>query len=135
LDIALVLDLSGSIEDESNIPLVINLTRALVADFDIKNDNVRVGIVTYSTDVQNIIYMNQYEGNPQALLEALTFNIQPGGYTNTQAALSAMRLNVIGAGKNITRLIVTGSSSLLIRPVDSYYTDFSFGLFWRSKNF
>ena len=97
-DVVFVMDLSGSIMDESNVNLALNFTHDVVAGLDINNDNYRVGVVTYATTVHDEIFFNEYMDNQQGLLDALRFYLTPDGTTNTQAALAAMRTDIFGAG-------------------------------------
>ena len=96
---AFVVDLSGSIMDESHIPLELNFTYTVISGLDVANDNARVAVVTFANTVRDIIYFSDFIGNPQALLDALRFYLPQGGTTNTQAALAALRLQVFGAGE------------------------------------
>jgi len=123
IDVGFVLDISGSIEDESNVPLVINFTRTMVANLDITNDISRVGVVTFATDVRDRIYFNEYVKNPEGLIESLMFYLEPGGFTNTQAALRTMREEIFGPNgqgpgnrPNVAEMVVVvsdGNSNVL----------------------
>lgn len=91
-DIVMILDLSGSVQTEYE--LVIELARAVVMRLDIDHDNSRFGIVTYSTNVSNVTYLDTYIKKKMQLLEGLDF-YHEGGYTNTQAALNAFRTQLL----------------------------------------
>jgi collagen type VI alpha len=96
-DVAFVIDLSGSIMDESHIYLALNFTYDVISGLDVTNDNFRISIVTYATRVRDEISFNQYIGSQQGILDALRFYVTPDGTTNTQAALTAMRVDLFGA--------------------------------------
>lgn len=91
-DVVMILDISGSVDVEYE--LVVEFTRTIVQGLDIDNNSSRFGLVTFATNVSDIIYMDQYIGQKQDLLEALEFYHQ-GGYTNTQAALNTVRTAVL----------------------------------------
>lgn len=84
----MILDLSGSVQAEYE--LVIALTRAVVTRLDIDHDNARFGVITYATNVSDVIYMDEYVREKRKLLDGLEF-YHTGGYTNTQAALHDLR--------------------------------------------
>lgn len=91
-DVVMILDLSGSVQDEYE--LVIEFARAVVQGLDIDNNSSRFGLVTFATNVSDVIYMDEYIGQKQSLLDAIEF-YHEGGYTNTQAALYTVRTAVL----------------------------------------
>lgn len=90
MDIVFVLDLSGSIQQNGNYRPVVNLVRQLIYGLDVRSGQVRVGVVTYTDQVNDQIYLKDYDRSPDALINAISFN-HDGGKTNTQAALAAVQ--------------------------------------------
>lgn len=72
--------------------------RDLVVGMDIASGQFRVGVVVFTGQVDDQIYLKDYAQQPMALLDALSFN-HDGGKTNTQAALRSI-LNVQFLGSN-----------------------------------
>jgi hypothetical protein len=94
MDVVFVLDLSGSDNDWYNT--IVSLTTQIIVGFDVTNYQVRVAVVTYSSQVDDYFYLNAYTGNLQNLLYAIDFD-NPGGTTNTQAALLFVLNSVLTA--------------------------------------
>jgi collagen type VI alpha len=90
LDVVFVLDLSGSVTQYRTI---IDLIRAIIYGLDVTNDQVLVGFVTYSTDVNDHFFLNMYSRSRSALITAVNFN-ELGGTTNTQGALNFVKDSV-----------------------------------------
>jgi len=83
LDVALLLDLSGSVEAEYD--LIMDFSRALTLGLSINNDAVRVGVVPFSDNVSRVIYLNQFIGRQHDLVEVFNF-AHHRGRTNIQVS-------------------------------------------------
>ena len=59
MDLAFVLDLSGSIDVVYHV--ITNFTRHMIEGLSVNNENVRVAIITYSTDARIEFNLNQYQ--------------------------------------------------------------------------
>lgn len=77
---------------------MMQFVKDLVVGMDIQSGLFRVGIVVYTGQVDDQIYLKDYVQQPFALLDALSFN-HDGGKTNTQGALRNI-LNVQFLGSN-----------------------------------
>lgn len=88
-DIVIVLDASTSVT-EFNFQLQLAFVQDLVKKSDIDSGNVRIGILTYSTDVYIQFHMNQYTTKNEliAAVGNIPYNY---GSTNTADALKTMR--------------------------------------------
>jgi collagen type VI alpha len=88
LDVLLILDNSGSVQDEYRQSVA--FARRVVAGLDINSDRVRVGAIAYSDDIVGQFFMNQNVGSLSNVFNSLDFYNQ-FGTTNTPAALEAAR--------------------------------------------
>lgn len=86
-DIVFILDLSGSVEEIGYYNPIITLVTQICYGLDVADDIQRVGVVTYSTQVNDQFYLKDYARNQMGLIDALNFN-NNGGHTNTQAAIA-----------------------------------------------
>ena len=87
VDLVLILDLSGSVEDEYR--MVLEFAKHLVYGLPFQQDRTRVGAIAYSTEIVGQFYMNTYR-DQEAVINALNF-YHKGGKTNAQLALNLMR--------------------------------------------
>ena len=115
LDVALILDLSGSQEDEyqRNIMFARNIVYGLNMEFD----RTRVSTIAYSTNIVDVFYLNQYQSK-EAVINALNY-YHKGGSTNTQEALRVMRQDIFtfnrgdrSGVRNVAILISDGESNV-----------------------
>jgi collagen type VI alpha len=115
MDVAIILDLSGSQEDEyqRNIMFARNIVYGLNMEFD----RTRVATVAYSTDIVDVFYLNQYQSK-EAVINALNY-YHKGGSTNTQEALRVMRQDIFtfnrgdrSGVRNVAILISDGESNV-----------------------
>ena len=86
-DVALVLDISGSVEDKYRMTR--DMARQIVYGLDVPSGRVRIATVAYSTDIVDQFYLNTYQ-ETEEVINALNFH-RKGGQTNTQAALRLVR--------------------------------------------
>lgn len=86
LDLVFVLDLSGSMKD--TYKMIISFARTLTYGFNIDQDLVRIGVVTYSSEVADRFYLNTYTGFKPMIITALNFYYE-GGMTDIQGGLDA----------------------------------------------
>jgi len=87
MDVVIILDLSGSIEEVQRYDAMVDLARAIAVGLPVASGRARVGAVTYESTAKNEFYLSTYDRDVQGLLNAFEFN-HVGGTTNTQAALS-----------------------------------------------
>lgn len=88
MDLVLILDNSGSVQDEYRQSVA--FSRLVVNGLDVNSDQVRIGAIAYSDDIVGQFYMNQNIGSAQNVLNSLDFYNQ-FGTTNTPSALQATR--------------------------------------------
>lgn len=88
MDIILVLDVSGSVEDEYRKSVA--FARACVAGLDVNSGNVRIGAVAFSTSINGQFFLNQNIGRQAGVISSLDF-YPIGGETNTPLALTEVR--------------------------------------------
>jgi collagen type VI alpha len=88
LDIVLILDNSGSVQDEYRQSVA--FSRLVVNGLDVNSDQVRIGAIAFSDDIVGQFFMNQNIGSAQNVLNSLDFYNQ-FGTTNTPAAFEATR--------------------------------------------
>jgi len=93
MDIVFMIDVSGTTA-QYNVSL--QIVRQVVYGLDVTNGQVQVGVVTYSTAVNDYIYLNKYMRDREKLLTAINFYLA-GGSTNTQAALKYVQDNLFSA--------------------------------------
>jgi collagen type VI alpha len=86
LDVVFVLDLSGSIDDESNYDVIVDFVRTVIAGLDVARDNARVGVVTFASTATSEFYLSTYQRNSLNMINAIQFT-HNGGTTNMQAGL------------------------------------------------
>jgi collagen type VI alpha len=121
LDVVFVLDLSGSIEEDSSYVTVVDFVRSVIAGLDVQNGLVRVGVVTFATTATNEFYLKTYVQNGQALQNAIEFS-HPGGTTNAQAGLSLAKNQFTSANgdrsgiPNVVVYVSDGYSDVLEVP-------------------
>ena len=121
MDLALLLDLSGSVNEVHQI--TIELARAIAWGVDMNLDRARVSGLAFSTDVIDRFYLNQYS-EKEHIINALTF-YDRGGKTNIPLALSELMndLFVISKGDragvpNIAVLLTDGYATIEEGRVD-----------------
>lgn len=90
MDIVLILDVSGSVEEEYR--LTVAFARRVVAGLDIASGAVRVGAVAFSTGINGQFYLNQNVGRQSGVIDSLDFRYI-GGTTNTPLALTTVKNN------------------------------------------
>ena len=92
-DIIFVLDESGSI-GPSHFNLMKSFLSQLVSNLDINDDNARVGLVTFSTEVGTGFNLSDYStvASVQSAISSLNYS---GGNTNTAAALAHVRTTML----------------------------------------
>lgn len=83
MDVSLVLDLSGSLEEVYNI--VIAVAKQIIFGLPVTGGAARVSVITYADNATVMIPLNKYS-TAQSLRYALAFS-KAGGTTNTQAAI------------------------------------------------
>ena len=86
VDVALLLDLSGSVEYE----LVTEFARALVLELQVNTDAVRVAVVTFADNVTRVIMLDEFVAQQRNLIETLNFQ-QVQGKTNIQVTPPSAR--------------------------------------------
>ena len=80
-----VIDSSGSIRS-SRWPLVLGFVKDIIAQLEVAQDRVRIGVITYSDNAQFRFSLNQYESKKDVLTAINGFEYTKGK-TNTPAAL------------------------------------------------
>ncbi|ESO10218.1 hypothetical protein HELRODRAFT_190413 [Helobdella robusta] len=92
LDVIILLDISGSTEEESlnNIAL----TKQIIYGLPIDNDNARVAMVAYSDDVSFQMTLDAQIRNKMNLINLIDFNAA-AGKTNTPAGFDAIINNIL----------------------------------------
>jgi collagen type VI alpha len=88
LDIVLILDNSGSVQEEYRQSVA--FARLVVNGLDLNSDNVRIGAIAFSDQIVGEFFMNQNIGNMQNVLNSLDF-YNKFGTTNTPSALESAR--------------------------------------------
>ena len=86
LDVVIILDLSGSIEEVQRYDAMVALARAVSVGLPVASGRARVGAITYDSMAADQFYLSTYDRDVQGLLNAFEFN-HARGSTNTQAAL------------------------------------------------
>lgn len=89
LDIAFVLDSSTSV-GRTNFGKMLDFVRQLVKEASLDSNGVRVGLMTYSTNSEIIIQLNEFQNKEKLLakIERVPYNY---GNTNTADAIRKMR--------------------------------------------
>jgi len=94
MDVVIILDLSGSIDEVQRYGIMVELARAIVVGLPVASGRARVGAITYDATATNQFYLSTFDRNTEALLNAFEFN-QARGDTNTQLALEFARTNQV----------------------------------------
>ncbi|ELU16324.1 hypothetical protein CAPTEDRAFT_192434 [Capitella teleta] len=95
MDIALVLDLSGSVD--SLINLIINFAYEFVTNLPISSDVTRVAMVTYTDTPEVAFYLDTYT-DKREILNAIVAQ-KKGGRTGTSAAIKMMYEDVYATSR------------------------------------
>ena len=90
LDLALLLDLSGSVDEVHQI--TIELARTIAWGMDMNLDRTRVSGLAFSTNIIDRFHLNQYEEKEQ-VINALTF-YDRGSKTNIPLALTELMFDL-----------------------------------------
>jgi collagen type VI alpha len=85
----IILDASTSVQPENWDKMLLS-TRRLVRDIDSKGDNVRIGLVVFSTEAHVEFHLNSYK-NKDDIIDAISRIKYTYGMTNTADALKLMR--------------------------------------------
>ena len=107
-DIVFVLDASSSIEAD-NFELVKSFLRRFVGKLDIDSGSTRVGLLTYSNDVDSSTALNANRtlADVRSAISSLGYS---GGSTNTAAALEHVRTTMLtssaGARRDVPNVVV-----------------------------
>ncbi|KAI0220298.1 Matrilin-3 [Lamellibrachia satsuma] len=95
-DIVFVVDSSGSIRDANpkdgsydNWELLLNFMVTMVDKLNIGSNQVRIGVVKFSTDAESVFHLNQYT-DKNSLKEAIRRISYLGGHTNTAGGIRIM---------------------------------------------
>ncbi|KAI0238947.1 hypothetical protein LSAT2_010296, partial [Lamellibrachia satsuma] len=98
-DIVFVIDSSGSINyaDANNWNRLLAFTNEIVNKYIIGSSNTRVGVVRFSTKVENSMYLNQYSSK-SILMNAISSISYERQSTNTAGAIREMRTVQFTAG-------------------------------------
>jgi len=94
MDVVIILDLSGSIEEEQQYGMMVELARAIVVGLPVSSGGARVGTIIYDTEAHDEIYLSTFGRDVEKLLNAFEFN-RASGTTNTQAALDLARTSQV----------------------------------------
>jgi len=104
MDVVIILDLSGSIDEVKRYGVMVELARAIVVGLPVASGRARVGAITYHSTASNEFYLSTFGRDVEAILNAFEFN-QARGKTDTQAALHLARTHQVCSGSS------SGSSS------------------------
>ncbi|XP_067680567.1 collagen alpha-4(VI) chain-like [Haliotis asinina] len=94
-DIVFLLDSSSS-EGSANFKKQLTFVSNFVDGFDIGTDSVQIGVVTFSTSVQNRFFLDDYN-NKAALKAAISSISYTGGITDTGDGLEFIRTSSLSA--------------------------------------
>jgi len=94
MDVVIILDLSGSIEEVHRYDVMVDLARAIAVGLPVASGRARVGAITYATTAHDQFQLSTHDRNVETLLNAFEFN-HAAGATNTQAALNLARTNQV----------------------------------------
>jgi len=94
MDVVIVMDLSGSIDEVKRYGVMVELARAIVVGLPVASGRARVGAITYHTSASNEFYLSTFGRDVEAILNAFEFN-QARGTTDTQAALHLARTHQV----------------------------------------
>ena len=90
MDLVFILDTSTSVT-KPNFLLMLDFLKYFLVPANIQDDNVRVGIVIYSTRVFIQFQMSDYIGNKRGVYQAIDKIPYEYGSTNTYGGLNTMR--------------------------------------------
>ena len=93
MDIALVLDISGSVDDMYRMTR--SVARQIVFGVNMQYDRARIATVAYATDIVDSFYLNTYEDR-ESVISAMNY-YRNRGETNTQEALKFVRQRVFSS--------------------------------------
>jgi len=101
MDVVIILDLSGSIEEAQRTHVMVELARAIVVGLPVASGRTRVGCITYESTATSQFYLSTYDRNVQGLLNAFEFN-DASGSTNTHSALDLARTAQVPATRSLS---------------------------------
>lgn len=117
VDLVIILDSSTSV-GEDNYVKILQFTKDLLKSSDIDNGNVRIGIVSYSTEVTVHFHLKDFKTKAE-VYNAIDNIKYIFGSTNTAAALRTMRTDMFTARngdrpdvKNIAIIVTDGVSNI-----------------------
>ena len=93
-DIIFMLDDSASIS-WSSFPLMKTFVSDFVRRMDIDNGTARVGVVTYSMNVQTVINMNDHSSGADLISAIKSLNSSEGTFTDMATALAYVRTEML----------------------------------------
>lgn len=115
IDVALVLDLSGSLDDVYDS--VVEFAKMTIYGLPVAVDRVHVAVVTFSDNATIQFYLDAYETNAD-VRNALVFR-RSGGKTNTQDAIRLTHRSVFSGSsgdrasvRNVMVLVTDGQSNV-----------------------
>ncbi|XP_045171317.1 collagen alpha-1(XIV) chain-like [Mercenaria mercenaria] len=118
LDVVFVVDMSSSIW----IPdfyLQLKFLHDLVGSFDINGENVRVGLLTFSSDATMQFYLNTYSARDEVRKAILAVKSE-GGSTNTHLALQRAKDEMLtlkhGSRSDADHVIIVITDGLSMNP-------------------
>jgi len=94
MDVVIILDLSGSIEEVQRYEIMVDLARALAVGLPVASGRARVGAITFDATAQDQFYLSTFDRDVDGLQNAFEFN-HAMGTTNTQAALNLANSNQV----------------------------------------
>ena len=116
MDLVFVIDASTSV-GSGNFKLVLNFVESIVKDTNIESQDVRVGLLVFSTSTEIRFTLGQYTSK-QKIIEEIRAIPFTSGSANTADALLAMRTKVFGTNedrpdvKNVAIIITDGPSNI-----------------------
>jgi hypothetical protein len=117
VDLVIILDSSTSV-GQKNFQKMLEFCKDLLRNSDIDSGSVRVGILSYSTVVNDHFYLNAYQ-NSTSMFNAIDNIPWVFGSTNTADALYAMRTRYFSYGngdrpdaRNIALILTDGISNI-----------------------
>lgn len=114
LDVVIVLDGSGSLEDSFETSM--RLTKRIVQGLNFAGGRTRVGVMTYSDSSTIQFNLNEYS-DKASVLNAISF-AQVSGFTNTQDALRVLRTQMFNSAgdrpgvQNVAIVMTDGLSNV-----------------------
>ncbi|XP_060566778.1 uncharacterized protein LOC132725621 isoform X26 [Ruditapes philippinarum] len=116
-DLVIILDASTSVQPENWNKTLLS-TQRLVRDIDSKGDNVRIGVVVFSTEAHVEFHLNSYK-NKEDIIDAISRIKYTYGMTNTADALKLMRTEMFSPANgdrpgiaNLAIVITDGESTV-----------------------